>query len=173
MKARRFLLALVVGLVMLAVGGIPASAAPPDIIEVPVNATFPAGPATQTCGFPVSVHREGTFRFIVRYDQNGIPTREVDVFHTELTFFRTDIQNAPRITGIERGIAQITYNPDGSMLILSAGADRWVVQPGQGAIWGTAGSSLFYFSPTGELVDLRESGTSADFSPALCEALTP
>jgi hypothetical protein len=166
MKARRLFLALVMGL-LFALGSLSTVlAGPPDISEVAIDATIPAGRAAQTCGFPVSVHREGTIRFIVRYDQNGNPIKEVQIFHVEDTFFRTDVQNAPEISGIERSVQQITYNPDGSMLIMSAGADRWVVQPGGGAVWGTAGSAFTYVSPTGDFTDIRESGANADFSLA-------
>jgi hypothetical protein len=169
MNKLRIFSALVMGLVVIGVGSVPAAqASPPDISESPVNETRDAFLATRTCGFQVLVQREGTIRLITRYDESGNPVKEVGVLHVEDTF----MANGRSITGFERYIIHTTYNADGSLDVLYAGPDRWVVQPGGGPVWGTAGSATIHISPEGEVTTIRESGPSRDFSPELCAALT-
>jgi hypothetical protein len=170
LKTRQAGWAVMLALVTLLVGSAPAAmASPPAIQTLTIDQTQYAGRAAATCGFDVWVHREGTIRIITRYDENGNPIRELDLFRVNDTF----TANGLGITGLERSVTNITYNSDGSMLVVFAGPDRWVVQPGGGPIWGTTGGVISYMSPEGEWTTLHMGGVDQDFNPALCAALTP
>jgi hypothetical protein len=171
MKVIRFVCASMLGLaVLLAVGtAAPVLAVQPIIQVIQLNRTVVAPRPTQTCGFTVMRHDEGTIRFITRYDENGNPIMEIDVYHLNQTL----TANGHSLSGRTIGIDNITYNADGSITMLSAGPDLWTIAPNGGPVWGATGSIATEIDASGNEAVVRESGPNHYFDPAICPYLAP
>ncbi len=169
MKARRFLLALVMGLLMLGLSGAPAAlAAPPSITELHLEREVLAGGVTNLCGFTVMRTDDVYFRIITYYDGHGNTTRELDLVHGTATFSA----NGQSITGIYRGFDRFTFEEDGSMTWLGVAPALMAVLPGVGPVWGSTGNFRILFDADGNVVSVQEAGPGFA-NPAMCTALAP
>jgi hypothetical protein len=170
MKARRLVLAVMMGLaILLSAGGArQVLASPPDIQTNRFDLTFVSGFWSDTCGFPVTRHTEGWVTIMTRLDNNNL-VKEID------QFFRTDIlsANGNSIRGETRNTDSGTWNPDGSVTFMSVGPQPMFVQPGGGPIWASSGRLIFYQSADGDVTLLSESGLDVGDPSAICAALAP
>lgn len=164
---KALLLAIALVTALCAWGAPRAFANPPDIQVINVDETFPAVGITRFCGFPVTRHDELTIRVITNYNQNGDPTRELDLLNGTSTF----TANGKTVVGQQHGIESYTFNPDGTTTVLITGP-RMVILPGYGPVFGYTGTTRIVFDADGNVISFE--GTGPSFSdPAICSALAP
>jgi hypothetical protein len=169
MKTRRFVVALVIGILMLGMGGARAAlATPPTITELHVELTDIAPRVTSECGFTVMRSDDYYLRILTFYDQNGIATRELDLVHGTATFSA----NGKTVTGIYRGFDRYVFHEDGSLTRLSVAPSVMVVLPGVGPVWGQTGLMEIEYDSVGNILSVRRSGPDF-FAADMCRALEP
>lgn len=134
MKARLALAALVLAGVA-ALSAASADAAAPQQTVFPINDTFTV---TDICPFPIVEHAEGTARIIDFVDQNGNPTRELDITPGLMVSFSA---NGVTLTTASPSLAHITFNDDSATFMVT-GLSGHISIPGQGTVALSAGRIL-------------------------------
>jgi hypothetical protein len=157
----------VTGLLALSPGGA-AHAAPPTIQHVTVDLTLVAGRLTDACGFPVQVHSVADYVIHSWYDANGNLRKEIDNAQGTDTYFA----NGHSAVGRDGGVEQDIYHADGSLTVLIAGPDRFVVLPGGGPVWGRTGTIRMEIDANGTVTSITGLDAFGNYGP-LCTALAP
>ncbi len=153
-------------LTMLAV--VPASAAPPMIIEV--NDVFADEFLTDLCGFPVEGRTTGTL--IVR-SRAGMEDTTGANFQVTLTNLESGTSITLRTSGLQR-----ISSTDTSFTFSFSGGSKLVV-PGQGAVFIDVGrivGTVTFDPDTGEVIDeefVRKGRADAFSEAQICALLAP
>jgi hypothetical protein len=125
---------------------------------------------TSLCGFPIDVSFSGSVRTTTYFSQDGVPTRQLQIFgHFVVTFTTSE---ASLTTG---GPAPtiLTFDANGDLeTVVIVGLNAAITIPGQGVVLLDAGRVVL-FDATGQLKP--ESGFHAVFgsgdAPKFCAAL--
>jgi hypothetical protein len=112
-----------------------ADAAAPQQTVLPINDTFTV---TDICPFPIVEHAEGTLRIIDFVDQNGNPTRELDITPGLRVSFSA---NGATLTTVSPSLGHTTFTDD-SATVMITGLSGHISIPGQGTVALSAGRIL-------------------------------
>ncbi len=169
---RRGISAAVGVLIAVAVGGGPAGAARPEIVE---QVRF--DPAiteldpyySDVCGFPVTFSASGHFRETIYFNADGSFRRLV----RHPSFRRTLSSEWNAITTDDRGVDKISLNPDGTVSVFGTGIHLRV----KGEAYAIGLWRLVIDFETGELLDASYHGNfgleEPDIDPYICARLGP
>jgi hypothetical protein len=94
----------------------PAAADTPQIsvFKVDDTATIPAG---AFCSFPITLHTRGKMRVAVSFNKDGT-VRQIS---QNPSLVDTATANGVTVTSADRGLDKFTFNPDGTVFLLSTG----------------------------------------------------
>ena len=110
----------------------------------------------ESCGFPVTVHLEGTSRFTVFFDADGNLVRTLNVFPA-LTFSVS--ANGKTLSTASPAIDSDTVNADGTVNVFIAGLLAHFSVPGQGIVAINTGLRIYLFTADGPNL-VRQAGIS-------------
>jgi hypothetical protein len=131
-----------------------ASATKPIVTFPP----FPGFTDTSLCSYPIEISFEGTEKDVLFVDQNGVPTREIQVFGN---FVVTFTHGDKSLTTRGPSLTMISFDANGDVeTVAIVGLTAAVTVPGQGVVLLDAGRVVL-FDATGTLKP--ESGFHAVF----------
>ncbi len=124
---------------------------------------------TAACGFPVARHATGTLATLVWLDDQGQPVRATYTFPTaklELSANGRSLMASAAGPGFE------TYNPDGTLTLVSTGTIHFTTAPGSGPVLGFAGRMVETLDAGGDVIASDFNGASGDVEAA-CAYFAP
>ena len=126
---------------------------------------------SRVCGFPIRLHSEGTYHYIVRYDEKNDAT--IETVHNN--FHGYIYANGKELKSVVLGPTTTIYSADGSMTVIQKGAFHRNV-PGVGFV-GTAGRYVWQltFDKNGEFIseELVSASGREVTQEAVCQYLAP
>ena len=169
MKARRYMLALVIGLFMFGVGSAArVEASPPERHVLQLVQITPDGTLSTLCGFSVLRYTNvsatvGTFR-----DKNGNAKRAM-IHQDGILEFRA---NGQAVEGSSQTVENVRFSENVSGTVVLEEDLTWIVWPGHGRALRGVGSLRAEFNDHGDIIMFQTTGPDlAD--RAICAALAP
>ena len=149
----------------------PAVAAPPQLLVVHVDETFPSR-TSETCGFEIIGHVEGTMRFVDFVDGAGDVVRSL-VTYPSLRYTYINAESGESVSSRSPDPEHITWDADGGFTMSVTGlVMHWVV-PGEGVVAAQSGHFVITVGPDGEASESTPSGRHDDYHAAMCQILAP
>jgi hypothetical protein len=165
-NAKRSILMPVLVFAVAMLAAVPAEAAKPFILKVPLDFTVTFG----DCGFTIVHHVEGFFTIHILFDKNGDPRIEVDTFALKESY--TNPANGMSFSTPDVGPNIVTFHEDGSVTVATIGLVSHVVVKGQGETAAQVGKIVATFDADGNLTGIAfEAGKHDELLPAICAAL--
>ena len=139
----------------------PAAADTPEISVFKVDDTFTV-PAGDFCSFPITVHSTGKMRIAVYFNRDGTVRR----ISQNPSLVDTATANGVTLTSADRGLDKFTFNPDGTVFLLSTGVHFKV-----NGVYYELGLRKILFSgdpddPSSTVLSFEQHGRFGDDAPA-------
>lgn len=151
--------------VLLAAGASPADAGGPPAVGDPIDVTFVNAGLSEQCGFDVSQHLTGSFRWI--QTESAMGTRTLTLYRFRSTLSANGVVVESRAFGPEFLIVAV----DGTVTEIQGGITMRNV-PGVGTLGPFAGRRATAYLPDGSSVDVLDAGLRDTSNGAdLCHVL--
>lgn len=148
-----------------------AAASEPDRSTMHVDDTF-LSRTSETCGFDILLHLEGSITFTDFFDQDGQVSRSLATYPA-LFFTLINAETGTSVTSRSPDPEHYTWNSDGSFTITVTGLVMHYAVPGSDLDALQAGWFVITVDANGDASVSELLGRSDDYHAALCEILAP
>jgi hypothetical protein len=162
-------ISIVLLILLLAVPTLTAFADTPTFETITFDETFARSDLSNTCGFPVTEHLQGSFTDTIFTDANGNVTRVLEHYNIQSMYFSANghivtVKNA-------NGPLRVINHSDGSYTLYLVGTMDFTTAQGNIVIYGSAAQTILNFSATDELLSVETRGLTIPDLRAFCAAL--